>query len=261
MPELQEAIKVIKSGDKETGKRLLTEILKADQRNETAWLWMTQAVSSNDDRLKCLQNVLKINPHNEAAKKGLAALQPLSKSPEVEPQPIKPSPQVEVAEPSSKSEPIEELDLKKVHSFVVDLLDKFGMQKWGEGRQGCLFVKGKKYGVYQDTGGGNVGLYVWSVASNKCDYAGEKSYKQAGYQVSLYQSDEESYFVVRYSGYSKYFFDGKEIHGFGLWEDIRPKEVSASALKQALKEILTKGYEPMAIAQNELKADSVRRVV
>ena len=65
MPELQQAIAAIKAGDKETGKRLLTEILKSDRRNENAWLWMTQVVSSDSDRLKCLRNVLKINPDTD----------------------------------------------------------------------------------------------------------------------------------------------------------------------------------------------------
>jgi hypothetical protein len=76
MPDkLQQAITAIKSGDKETGKQLLIEILKVDRRNEVAWLWMTKVVDSQDERIKCLQNVLKINPDNEAAKRGLAIFQ------------------------------------------------------------------------------------------------------------------------------------------------------------------------------------------
>lgn len=73
--KLQQAITAIKSGDKETGKQLLIEELKANPRNEDAWLWMTNVVSSNEERIKCLANVLKINPDNETAKRGLSALQ------------------------------------------------------------------------------------------------------------------------------------------------------------------------------------------
>lgn len=93
MPDkLQQAITAIKAGDKETGKRLLTEVLKSDRQNENAWLWMTQVVSSDSDRLKCLQNVLKINPNNESAKRGLSLLQekPVKKSPTKPTKPIKP---------------------------------------------------------------------------------------------------------------------------------------------------------------------------
>ena len=73
--KLQEAIKAIKAGNKAAGKRLLIEVLKVDRRNEAAWLWMTNVVDDKDERKKCLQNVLKINPQNEAAKRGLALLQ------------------------------------------------------------------------------------------------------------------------------------------------------------------------------------------
>jgi hypothetical protein len=73
---LQEAINAIKSGDKATGKRLLIdEVLKANPRNEQAWLWMSQVVEADEDRINYLRHVLKINPGNEAARRGLAALQ------------------------------------------------------------------------------------------------------------------------------------------------------------------------------------------
>jgi len=73
---LQQAIAAIKSGDKATGKRLLIdEVLKTNPRNENAWLWMTQVADADEDRLNYLRNVLKINPDNDAARRGLAALQ------------------------------------------------------------------------------------------------------------------------------------------------------------------------------------------
>jgi len=73
---LQQAIAAIKSGDKATGKRLLIdEVLKTNPRNENAWLWMTQVADADEDRLNYLRNALKINPDNDAARRGLAALQ------------------------------------------------------------------------------------------------------------------------------------------------------------------------------------------
>ncbi|MEM7034947.1 MAG: FG-GAP-like repeat-containing protein, partial [Chloroflexota bacterium] len=53
----------------------MSEILEDDPKNEEAWLWMTQVVSSTDDRIKCLQNVLKINANHEIAQRELAKLQ------------------------------------------------------------------------------------------------------------------------------------------------------------------------------------------
>lgn len=72
---LQQAIAAIKAGDKEVGKKLLIEVLKGDRNNENAWLWMTKVVNSNSERQKCLQTVLKINPDNEIAQRGLEILQ------------------------------------------------------------------------------------------------------------------------------------------------------------------------------------------
>jgi len=95
---LQQAITTIKAGDKETGKQLLIEVLKSDQRNETAWLWMTRVVDSDDERIKCLRNVLKINPNNEIAKRGLATYQQ---------QTLNQSQQIELHKIETQAEPIE----------------------------------------------------------------------------------------------------------------------------------------------------------
>ena len=73
--KLQQAIAAIKSGDERTDHQLLLDILRSDPNNENAWLWMTQAVSSDKDRLKCLHRVLAINPNNQSAQRGLAVLQ------------------------------------------------------------------------------------------------------------------------------------------------------------------------------------------
>ncbi len=52
--KLQEAISLIRSGDKEIGQKLLTEILNAEPGNETAWLWMA-ALMSGEKRKFCLE--------------------------------------------------------------------------------------------------------------------------------------------------------------------------------------------------------------
>lgn len=73
---LKQAIEAIKSGDKAAGKKLLIdEVLRTNPRNEQAWLWMTQVVEADEDRLNYLRHVLKINPENEAAQRGYAALE------------------------------------------------------------------------------------------------------------------------------------------------------------------------------------------
>jgi DNA-binding response OmpR family regulator len=78
---LQQAITAIKAGDKEKGRQLLTQVIKADPRNEAAWLWMTEVVDRDVDQIMCLRNALKINPNNDAVKKRLAALEQSSEPP------------------------------------------------------------------------------------------------------------------------------------------------------------------------------------
>ena len=69
---LREGITAVKSGNKAYGRKLLMEVLDIDDRNEKAWLWLSGAVESPEDRIICLENVLAINPENKTAQKGLA---------------------------------------------------------------------------------------------------------------------------------------------------------------------------------------------
>ncbi len=75
---LEQAIAAIRAGDKNTGRQLLNQVLQTDPRNETAWLWMTAVVGSDEERRKILEYVLSINPDNETARNSLAKLKPLA---------------------------------------------------------------------------------------------------------------------------------------------------------------------------------------
>lgn len=69
--KILQAITAIKAGDKKRGRELIAEILKADRNNEQAWLWLVQTDISHEQKIKSLQNVLKINPDNQSAKDDL----------------------------------------------------------------------------------------------------------------------------------------------------------------------------------------------
>src|SRR5512138_2210559 len=71
--QLQEAVTLIKSGDRQKGQQLLAELLRQDPGNENAWLWMSTLVSADKRRL-CLEKALSINPGNLQAQKLLAQL-------------------------------------------------------------------------------------------------------------------------------------------------------------------------------------------
>lgn len=75
---LTEAIAAAKRGERATAKDQLTRYLRYDQKNELAWLWMSSVVESDRERLYCLNQVLKLNPENRTAKRGLAMLGALS---------------------------------------------------------------------------------------------------------------------------------------------------------------------------------------
>jgi hypothetical protein len=104
---LNQAIVAAKSGRKAEARRLLEAVLDADERNERAWLWLSDVVESDEERFVCLENVLTINPDNEVAHKGLAALRA---APAVDRSPSpyatqggmhRPSPGVEALQPSA----------------------------------------------------------------------------------------------------------------------------------------------------------------
>lgn len=79
--ELKQAVELIKAGRKKAGGRILTDILNVDPENERAWLWVTACVDSDQERKYCLEQVLRINPNNQAAQKALAKLAPTNTAP------------------------------------------------------------------------------------------------------------------------------------------------------------------------------------
>ena len=58
MSTLDEAIQVIRAGNREEGRRLLEEILESNENDEQVWLWLTSVVDDDEDREVCLENVL-----------------------------------------------------------------------------------------------------------------------------------------------------------------------------------------------------------
>ncbi len=70
----QNAVKALRQGDKTAARFILTRLLENDNKNIKFWLWMTEAVESTNEKIYCLKTVLKLDPANAAAKRGLALL-------------------------------------------------------------------------------------------------------------------------------------------------------------------------------------------
>lgn len=85
MPEdtmFQQAIEAIRQGKKQRARDLLTRLLRADQSNPQYWLWMSAAVDTDKERAYCLQTALRLEPQNEAARRGLVLLGLIRAEPE-----------------------------------------------------------------------------------------------------------------------------------------------------------------------------------
>ncbi|MGQ9889795.1 MAG: hypothetical protein ACUVSX_15110 [Aggregatilineales bacterium] len=72
--KLRLGIEAARRGDREAARLLLRQVLSADPRSESAWLWLASVVDSLAERRACLQNVLKLNPNNQRAREALSRL-------------------------------------------------------------------------------------------------------------------------------------------------------------------------------------------
>ncbi len=70
----QEAVESLRIGDRPRAKEMLTRLLKAEQNNVNYWLWMSAAVETPKERIYCLETVLRVEPANSAARRGLVLL-------------------------------------------------------------------------------------------------------------------------------------------------------------------------------------------
>ena len=71
---LQQGTALAKAGQREEARSILMQVVEQDERNESAWLWLSGVVDSDDDKAVALENVLTLNPDNEWARRGLQML-------------------------------------------------------------------------------------------------------------------------------------------------------------------------------------------
>lgn len=101
----QRGINALKANDRASARKLLAAALQQDPNDATAWLWLAAAMDTPGQRIDCLRQVLKIDPNNQAAIKGLAALGvPASTTPPAEEQPAD-QPPAPAAPPPVPAEP------------------------------------------------------------------------------------------------------------------------------------------------------------
>lgn len=98
----QEAVEAVRQGQRTRARDLLTRLLRADQNNPEYWLWMSAVVETSREQIFCLNNVLRLDPKNAAARQGLTLMGALPGETKVTPAPIQrrrwEAPQQEVPE-------------------------------------------------------------------------------------------------------------------------------------------------------------------
>ena len=84
---LTDGIAAAKAGKRAEARELLLRVVDADENSVRAWLWLSGVVTTLEDREVCLQNVLALDPVNEAAQRGLAKVRAeIEAMPEIEPE-------------------------------------------------------------------------------------------------------------------------------------------------------------------------------
>jgi|MTBAKSStandDraft_1061840.scaffolds.fasta_scaffold04860_5 hypothetical protein len=71
---MQLGIQTARQGNKENARVIFQQVLDADSHNERAWLWMAAVAETPVDRVRYLNTVLRINPHNSTAQRELNRL-------------------------------------------------------------------------------------------------------------------------------------------------------------------------------------------
>jgi len=68
------ALEAIDQGQTARARDLFTRLLRSDSSKAEYWLWMSTLVDSNQERIYCLESALRVDPENEAARRGLIIL-------------------------------------------------------------------------------------------------------------------------------------------------------------------------------------------
>jgi tetratricopeptide (TPR) repeat protein len=94
---LTDGIAAAKAGKRAEARELLLRVVNADENNVRAWLWLSGVVTTLEDREVCLQNVLALDPENEAAQRGLAKVRAeIEAAPKLEPESALPHVEAEI---------------------------------------------------------------------------------------------------------------------------------------------------------------------
>jgi len=122
---LDDAIELIRAGQKQAGRQILAVFLQAHPHDDRAWVWLAYAMDTPEERELTLRQFLKVNPNSQVARLALMALEqqpaqsasaapPSPGEPKEKTQPVRvqPAPPVEsAAQTNEEDQAIQEEDL------------------------------------------------------------------------------------------------------------------------------------------------------
>lgn len=111
---LEQAAAHIREGEIEKARSLLIEALKQNPGEEDAWLWMTKCVTEPEQKRYCFEKVLKINPQNQYAIRGLRHLA------KPDPPPAKPVSAPTQSE-ASRQEPVQSVPKRRLGDALLNI--------------------------------------------------------------------------------------------------------------------------------------------
>ncbi len=82
------ALEAIDQGQSARARDLFTRLIKADSSKAEYWLWMSTLVDTAQERVYCLESALRVDPGNEAARRGLVILGARPADKDVTPAPL-----------------------------------------------------------------------------------------------------------------------------------------------------------------------------
>jgi hypothetical protein len=88
MADVNTAVTLIKSGQKEEAQAILKEIIRTEPHNIPAWFWMVETLETDSDKLRVMEVCLKLNPGDPKVQKAYDMLKEVQAA---EAQPIEPT--------------------------------------------------------------------------------------------------------------------------------------------------------------------------
>lgn len=71
---LNDAIALIRSGNRDSARPILKEIIRVEPHNVSAWLWLVETLPHDVDKIKALEYCVQLNPTDQTAPKALQML-------------------------------------------------------------------------------------------------------------------------------------------------------------------------------------------